>query len=347
MAYRRFVSYIYEYPGGKKGENCGFVRVEIRNGICQMGFWLKACGFREESSLRIFGLVREQKKLVGVPIGELGAGPSGAAGRVSFQEQEIGNSPYGVDQLVGLLLISERGRKFATQWGDEPLPLAFFEEWKKNPDSRQKEMPDPEERESDIPEPPKDYDPPADIEKKGSEEETDQKEPERETKGDCVYSESSEKTVPMAAEMPVCQPEICQDTAEKETAESSARGEKGKTSWAMIQEKCVHFHPFPDDSMTECVRIGRQEMAALKRMGWMIERNPFMNHGLNSYSHLLLGRDAEKPGVYYLGVPGVFNTNEQFMAGMFGFSQFRAANPPAEGKVPGSYGYWCRRIYSV
>ena len=39
--YKRFVAYLYEYQNQAKGENRGFVRVEARNGTCQMGFQLR------------------------------------------------------------------------------------------------------------------------------------------------------------------------------------------------------------------------------------------------------------------------------------------------------------------
>ena len=35
--YRRFVAYVYEYQKGKKGRNCGFIRVEAREQKVQAG----------------------------------------------------------------------------------------------------------------------------------------------------------------------------------------------------------------------------------------------------------------------------------------------------------------------
>ncbi len=34
MGYRRFIAYVYEYRKGKKEDNCGFVKVEVRNHMC-------------------------------------------------------------------------------------------------------------------------------------------------------------------------------------------------------------------------------------------------------------------------------------------------------------------------
>ena len=34
MGYRRFIAYVYEYRKGKKEDNCGFMKVEVRNHMC-------------------------------------------------------------------------------------------------------------------------------------------------------------------------------------------------------------------------------------------------------------------------------------------------------------------------
>lgn len=46
-AYKRFVSYLYEYDHRKKGKNRGFVRVEVRNHQCclELHMTLPACPF--------------------------------------------------------------------------------------------------------------------------------------------------------------------------------------------------------------------------------------------------------------------------------------------------------------
>ena len=46
-AYKRFVSYLYEYDNRKKGKNRGFVRVEVRNHQCclELHMTLPACPF--------------------------------------------------------------------------------------------------------------------------------------------------------------------------------------------------------------------------------------------------------------------------------------------------------------
>ena len=40
-SYKRFISYVYEYENNQKTVNRGFMKVESRNGICQMMFSLR------------------------------------------------------------------------------------------------------------------------------------------------------------------------------------------------------------------------------------------------------------------------------------------------------------------
>lgn len=47
--YRRFVAYVYEYEGRKKGNGKGFVKVEVRDGVCRMQF-----GFRVFMDRKLF-----------------------------------------------------------------------------------------------------------------------------------------------------------------------------------------------------------------------------------------------------------------------------------------------------
>jgi hypothetical protein len=62
-------------------------------------------------------------------------------------------------------------------------------------------------------------------------------------------------------------------------------------------------------------------------------------HGFCHYRHLLFGKCRD--GGYILGIPGVFESQEQYMANMFGFPIFKEAVSQNQG---GRFGYWCRRL---
>ena len=411
MAYQRFVSYIYEYSGGKKDENRGFVRVETKNGICQMGFWLKIGDLPEKSRIQVFGLIREKARLLGVSAGELLSCPGGVRGQVNFPERQIGSSPYRMDQLGGLLLCTAGGRRFATQWDDEPLRLEWFEEWQQKQEAEEEQrMPEEADREKTEEKEEREPGNPAvrqnmEFREKDSEEntgeewkiseqteweKTEQRENEnlsgemKKTDGNdktegSAQTERSDKTersgkteetdtagekrmrlqtepaeddraVPLAAEIPVMSardPGKNPDTTRCKfpgCPQPQNRPFPGFHRWEQVQKTCAHCQPFHDDLMTDCVKVTRQELPQLRKIGWQLDSNQFQNHGLNLYGHLLLCRDASRPDAFFVCVPGMFNTNEQFMAGMFGYHAFRPAKPTAEGAAQPNFGYWCRRI---
>lgn len=49
--YRRFIAYVYEYEGRKKGNGKGFIKVEVRDGVCRMQFRLSGVYGQENSSM--------------------------------------------------------------------------------------------------------------------------------------------------------------------------------------------------------------------------------------------------------------------------------------------------------
>ncbi len=52
--YRHFIAYMYEYEDGKKTKNAGFVKVNMRNGICRMQLKIRG-GRKEPMECRIYG----------------------------------------------------------------------------------------------------------------------------------------------------------------------------------------------------------------------------------------------------------------------------------------------------
>lgn len=100
------------------------------------------------------------------------------------------------------------------------------------------------------------------------------------------------------------------------------------------------YQPFGDDEFICCKKITLQEVSL---------RNNFLLHGYEQFRHLLLGKVQEKEE-YILGVPGIYEPQEKFMAGVFGFPYFKAAKMDEkiqaafEQPVTHQFGYWYRLI---
>ena len=97
------------------------------------------------------------------------------------------------------------------------------------------------------------------------------------------------------------------------------------------------FEPFEDQEIGDCVMIMPCDILRLQQAGWQAGRSSFLQHGYYQYRHLLLGRS--KNGAYVLGVPGIRSRQEQYMAHMFGYEQFKMSKILDCGRA---FGYWYR-----
>lgn len=99
---------------------------------------------------------------------------------------------------------------------------------------------------------------------------------------------------------------------------------------------------FNDGELTDCRKITPDELHCMGRRFCMLKNNRFLQYGYYNFGHLLLCRNRR--GQYILGVPGGYDQQERFMAGMFGFPYFKESN---QISLPGRKGgYWYRSVDS-
>ena len=102
--------------------------------------------------------------------------------------------------------------------------------------------------------------------------------------------------------------------------------------YLQLQDQFPEFHPFPDDDLTDCLRLSLDDLPQLRAVGLSVDR------------HLLLARNRDQQELWYFGVPGVYTPNEQFMASLFGFFHFKQAMRPSELAPDARFGYWYRTL---
>lgn len=118
-----------------------------------------------------------------------------------------------------------------------------------------------------------------------------------------------------------------------------------------VYENLLHqypqMYPFDDDSIEICVRMDLQDIGMLPMQCWLYGSNSFLLHGYYCYRHLILAKvqmhtdssnDGKENVSYILGVPGIRQHREQYMASMFGFHNFKPVSRENTGK--GAFGYW-------
>lgn len=107
-----------------------------------------------------------------------------------------------------------------------------------------------------------------------------------------------------------------------------------------LMENRTKLPDFENHEIYDCVRIEPNDIGLLEMENWRLGVNSFLTHGYYNYKYLLLGKLRFQDGVVkaVLGVPGVFNNKEQYIAKIFGFDLFV---PVKHTNIrTGNFGYW-------
>lgn len=106
-----------------------------------------------------------------------------------------------------------------------------------------------------------------------------------------------------------------------------------------ILHRFPKVYPFEDNEIVDCVRIEPQDIGLLPIEAWVLGNNSFLLHGYYIYRHLIFGKmRVANEWRYVLGVPGVYQNRESFMARMFGFENFKCTKNTKDSM--GEFGYY-------
>ncbi|WP_461883370.1 DUF6128 domain-containing protein [Fusicatenibacter sp.] len=367
--YRRFIAYLYEYPNNRKGGCCGFVRVESQNDFCRMDFQIKSAALSPETSITVYGFIRRSGRMYGIPLGNLLAGRTSTSGKLFTRFDALGQTDVTLDQLGGLILLYHQTGVIATQWDDLPIQPEFF--------SPTLPKAEPEiESPADVPQKPN-----SEIESNVLPQPDPKLEPQTNALPDSEpLPAAAEPSQPELSTASVSEPELYpqNSTPESTTSTKSRKSHPAKkpesphpvpdsavpslhmtsaefpaattaapsraSLYLQLQDQFPRFHPFPDDDLTDCLRLSLDDLPMLRAAGLSTDANRFVLHGSASYRHLLLARNRDQQEIWYFGVPGVYTPNEQFMASLFGFFHFKQAMRPAELAPDARFGYWYRTL---
>lgn len=119
--YRRFVAYVYEYLKGKKGSNCGFIRVEAWGKVCRMEIHLRCPGLLAGTACSVYGFVRKKGLLDGSRIGNCRTEEGKMDCLLETETMAVGHGKIPLGEMNGMVLILESGGFFGTEWDDQPI----------------------------------------------------------------------------------------------------------------------------------------------------------------------------------------------------------------------------------
>lgn len=307
-SYRRFVTYLFQYEHAVKTRNCGFAKVEIRQGQCRMEIQVKGVS---DGSVTVYLFTGREKGFFGVPIGNLRIRNGAGTGIFSFATDPVGDTAWQMEDMSGICIRGTEEAFAASQWKDEELDWNNFRIYEKKEDN-------PGERtEEKLPAQPE-----------GTVD--DEQQPEK------VREEKQEQ-----------QPEIhaTQTAAVRVIPEGNGKGaDSYMDAWEKQWERfaAVHpvFCPFDEAQDIFAVKMDLRDFKLLPKEYLSLANNSFLLHGYFNYKYLLFGYIEGEKRKWFLGIPGVFQNQEQLLAGMFGFGEFRTKHMTKQ--KTGEFGYWYR-----
>lgn len=309
--YQRFVTYLFLYEEEKKLENCGFAKVEIRQDQCRIQLQVK--GIRKEN-MDVYLLNQNVTEPEGILLGSMQT-RNGVAEQTFFcNSNHVEESGYAIEQMRGIYIPLEHSEFVASQWDDEVTVWGRFRPW----------SPKREGAESDITG--------SEKMKKG---ETD---PHNET------AEKEKYRMMQKLEEKNGVNSSCGELHATQT--SAAMVHPLQMSWVQQWERFTAAHPlicpFDEDDHVYAVKLKLQDFPILPKRYQYLANNHFLLHGYFSYEMILFGYMEGEKRRWFLGVPGVFSNQEQLLAGIFGFPEFRTKQVTRQ--KTGEFGYWCRYL---
>lgn len=145
-----------------------------------------------------------------------------------------------------------------------------------------------------------------------------------------------------AAAQKMFKPVMTEQTMQKAIKPVSSEPEQPwEQKWQFILENYPVLTPFEGEEEILCIRMELKDLRLLPKRFWYLGNNSFLLHGFFNYRYLLFGcmKKAEKTE-WFIGIPGVFQSQEKVMAAIFGFPEYKSEKKCTQ--KTGQFGYWYR-----
>lgn len=303
--YRRMICYLYEYIGGEKGQNVGYVRLEQRGEQCRVQLQMRVGDAKTLPEVQLF-----KKRTSGMyilPVGNVQEQKGQWVYRLEGESDHLLGTDCSLEEMDGVILPVDEKYYYASTWNLETIPMG---ERNLFPTTTLVA-----EQESAF----------------------------ATTTPQTMQSQMTEKPVPMEKQKPEEEMEttVGYESEELDAAEwsSDTACVEEKTSQASLESLMELFPkmmPFGNQTDWECVRFEPKDIGCLPMKLWFVSGNPFLMQGYYNYRHLILTKMQETQ--YGLGVPGIFTAEMKKQAEQSGFPMFRSIC--GNRNCPGAFGYW-------
>ena len=281
---KRFVTYLYEYERTIRGRNVGFIRNDIRNDCCRMEIHIR--GLERIKEKAPIHLIVRDGECVGIPAGEIVISQGIGNAFLELPGNHIGKTNYNSGDIQAVIVRYGNGKMLLGSYVQHPasdLLSGTFTKWEAQA----------------IPESPE-PDPNA---TRGENDDSDSIRPVSEVQRGQNDDSSSIR--------PVSEIQRGQND-DFDSTRPDALSQQGTA--APTEEKlCPPTYK----------RIAITDIRSFPAQNWHLCSNSFLVHGFFCYHYLILKTvNAPNSTQIYLGVPGIYASQERMMALLFGFNDF-------------------------
>lgn len=329
-SYRRFVTYLFQYQNGIKGKNCGFSKVEIRGNDGRIQIQVKGI---TDADYEVYLFVQEEEEIAGIRIGGLTVRGQSGAIVLPVHSDAVGGTSRNIDEIRGIYLSAGTEVFIASQWGDEEISWEHFRvytETDRAEDAKTVCSDEAEEQsiagENTIQASDRIVQPDNKCVqlRDGSEKEFEKNAVTQDNNLSKAVIPQMQATQTAAARQPVSYPNVWEQ------------------QWQNFLAKHPSFAPFDAEPDILAVKMDLRDLRILPKRYQSLVNNSFLLHGYFNYKYILFGCEEGENRRWFIGVPGSFQNQEQLLAGLFGFPEFRTKHQTKQ--KTGEFGYWYRYL---
>ena len=281
---KRFVTYLYEYDRTIRGRNVGFIRNDIRNDRCLMDIHIRGLE-RIKEKAPIYLIVRDGE-CVGIPAGEIVISQGIGNAFLELPWNHIGKTNYNSGDIQAVIVRYGNGKMLLGSYVQHPasdLLSGTFTKWEA-----------PAIPESPEPDP------------------------------NAARGENDDSgSIHPVSEIPRGQND---DSGSIRPVSEIPRGQNDDFNSIRpdaLSQQSTEVHAEEKLCPPTYKRIAITDIRSLPSRNWHLCSNSFLVHGFFCYHYLVLKTVNAPDGTQiYLGVPGIYASQEHMMALLFGFNDF-------------------------
>ena len=349
---KRFVTYLYEYDRTIRGRNVGFIRNDIRNDCCRMEIHIRGLE-RIKEKAPIFIIVRDSE-CIGIPAGEVVISQGVGNACLELRGNRIGKTDYSVNNIQAVIVRYNGGKMLMGCYVQHPagdLLSGTFTKWEAQA-TPASPTPDPgAARSVDINSSDLYPNSQSDL---GIESNSGDLYPN--SRSDLGIESNSADLYPNSQNdlgiesnsgdlYPNSRSDlgIENDSADLYPKNPNNLGTENNSGDLYpyannsqgTEAKAEEICPTSEEAAQSPIykRIAITDIRSLPSRNWHLCNNSFLVHGFFCYHYLILKTiNAPDGAKMYLGVPGIYASQERMMALLFGFNDFEIATDNMMGK---------------